>query len=335
MSPLLRRTLIGVGLGAVVYAVALLWFDAREVSASLSGYTWSAVGIALAASSVNYVLRFWKWELCLGWLDVRAQLPQARQLSLGRSFVVYIAGLSMSVTPGKLGEVLRSVLLKASNEVPVARTAPIVIADRATDLIALVLLSLIGVAQYEQMLAWVVVTAVLVAVGVFILGQPRIFSRVLDAAAKLPGLGRFAVAARGSVDASAQLLRLGALLPLTAISVVGWGLECVGFWFILDAFVGVEADLPTCAFAWAATTIVGALSFLPGGLGATELSLGALIPRIATGASASVAVAATMLIRACTLWFGVVLGGLFLIAFMRDPAVAAAARNVQAEPPKT
>ncbi len=337
MSPLLRKTLIGVALGVIVYAVALIWFDAREIGASLGGYAWSAVGIALAASTVNYLLRFAKWELCLAWLEVRRQCP-GEPFGWGRSFVVYIAGLSMSVTPGKLGEVLRSVLLKASDDVPVARTAPIVIADRATDLVALVLLSLIGISEYREMLPWVIVTCVLVAVGVIILGQPKIFGRLLDLVANWPLIGKIAQAAHGAVDASAVLMRLRNLLLLTALSVLGWGLECVGFYFILDGFVGVEASLRLCTFAWAATTIVGALSFLPGGLGATELSLGALVPRIAAGATASVAVAATMLIRVCTLWFGVIVGGLFLAAFMRNPKVRDAGvrledRSDEAGPP--
>ena len=84
----------------------------------------------LGLSSLNYLLRFWKWELCLGWLDVRGEGPDdAPNLTLGRSLVIYLAGLSMSVTPGKVGEVLRSGLLKASDGVSFARTAPIVVAD--------------------------------------------------------------------------------------------------------------------------------------------------------------------------------------------------------------
>ena len=326
MSRLLRRTLIGVGLGVVVYAVALIYFDARTVADALQGFGWSAVLFALLASSLNYLLRFAKWELCLRWLEIRGEGEgRAPQLGLGRSFVIYIAGLSMSVTPGKVGEVLRSVLLKASDGVPFARTAPIVVADRATDLIALVLLSLVGVAQYREILPWVIATAILVGLGIVVLGSPKLFESLLRVGARLPAVGPLFSKAEAMVEASERVLRLRALLPLTLLSVVGWGLECFGYWLILDAFPGVEAPLLPCVFAWAATTIVGALSFLPGGLGATEVSLGALVPKIAVGASAAVAVASTLLIRLCTLWFGVILGGIFLAAFMRDPKLRAQA----------
>ena len=54
--------------------------------------------------------------------------------------------------------------------------------------------------------------------------------------------------------------------------------------------------------------LAGALSFLPGGLGGTEVVMGGLL--IAFGADGATAVAITLLCRLATLWFAVALGGL-------------------------
>ncbi|MCA9684434.1 MAG: flippase-like domain-containing protein, partial [Myxococcales bacterium] len=297
--------------------------------------------IALGLSSVNYLLRFAKWELALGWLDIRGGsggLHPPTELRLPRSLQIYLAGLSMSVTPGKVGEVLRSVLLRASNGVPFTRTAPVVVADRLSDLIALVILALIGIADFSEYLPHVLAALVLVLAGVVVLGSPRLFGGFLNLWAKLPVVGGLAERARGLVDSSAVLLRLRYLVVLSAISVVGWGLECVGYWLILTAFPGVEASLQLCVFLWSATTLIGALSFLPGGLGATEGSLGVLVARFAIGVGESVAVASTLLIRLCTLWYGELVGAVALALFMRDPDLKAAAREADAAeepPPKT
>ena len=56
--------------------------------------------------------------------------------------------------------------------------------------------------------------------------------------------------------------------PLIAIP--AWGCECVGFALICDAFPGAHVDLGLAMVIYAGTTIAGALSFLPGGLGVTE-----------------------------------------------------------------
>lgn len=326
MSRLLRRTLYGIAAGVLLYVGAVVYFDLAPIADTLRGYPWWIFGVAIALSSVNYLLRFAKWELALRWLDVRAEAPD---LSRGRSLLIYLAGLSMSVTPGKVGEVLRSLLLASSDDVPIARTAPIVVADRLTDLVALVVLSTVGVATYSDYLPIVVVTTVLIVVGVAVLGSPRALHAVLRLVGRLPLMGKVTAHAEAVVDATAVLLRIRPLAILSALSVLGWGLECIGFWLIVDAFAGVEAAASTCMFLWAAGTLVGALSFLPGGLFATEGSLVFATTRLVAGVTQPVALAATLLGRIATLWFGEVIGGLALAIFLRDPAVRARALEQQ------
>jgi uncharacterized membrane protein YbhN (UPF0104 family) len=324
MSRFVQRALIGVVLGVLLYVAAVLYVDLGRVRAALEGYAWSMVAAALGLSSVNYLLRFLKWELCLGWLGVRGSGPEdAPGLTRGRSLIIYVAGLSMSVTPGKIGEVLRSYLLRLTDGVPFSRTAPVVVADRLTDLVALVILSLVGVLQFQQYLPVVVVTLVIVAAGVIVLGTPRLCLAAIAAVAKLPGLGKLAVRAGALVDSSAALLRLRRLTVLSAISVVGWGLECIGYWCIVHGLVGAQASLQLCTFLWSTTTLIGALSFLPGGLGATEGSLAVLVGQLAIGVSPPAALATTLLIRACTLWYGEVVGGVALAALVRRTPEAA------------
>jgi uncharacterized protein (TIRG00374 family) len=318
VSRLLRRTLYGVALGILLYAAAMIWLDVEPVRASLRRYPWPVLAAALGLSSLNYLLRFAKWELALGWLRVREQAPQ---LSRARSLVIYVAGLSMSVTPGKVGEVLRSALLKASDGVPVVRTAPVVIADRITDLVALVVLSLVGISQFSAALPVVAITAALVVAGVAVLGSPRLMRPAVRALGRVRRLERLAARLEPLVDSTAVVLRLRGLVALSLLSIVGWGLECVGFWLLLGAFAGTEASLATCTLLWSVSTLVGALSFLPGGLGATEGSLVVATVRLVPGATQPIAVAAALLGRIATLWWGELVGGVALALFLRDPAL--------------
>lgn len=318
MSTLLRRTLYTLVAGVLLYVAAILYTDIGPVRETLLGYRWQAFGMALLLSSGNYLLRFAKWEIALSWLKVRDQAPG---LTRKRSLIIYLAGLSMSITPGKVGEVLRSTLLKASDGVPFTKTAPIVVADRLTDLVALVVLSLAGVAQYPDYVPLMLATMVLVVVGVVVLGSPRLLRGTLRLIARVPGLRGLTERAAPLVDSSAAILDIRPLAALTVLSIAGWGLECVGFWLIVQGFAGVEATLPLCAFLWSAGTLVGALSFLPGGLGATEGSLMYATMRLVAGATQPIAMAAALLGRLATLWYGELVGGIALAVFLRDPAV--------------
>jgi uncharacterized membrane protein YbhN (UPF0104 family) len=309
-----------VAFAVLVYLGALLWIEGGELVAAWRTFTPAWLAAALALSTVNYLLRFAKWELCLGWLDVRATAPR---LTLGRSLTIYISGLSMSVTPGKLGEVLRSALLRASDGVPFARTAPVVVADRLTDLLALVILAAAGLADSPRLWPFVATTLVLVVAAVVVLGTPALARGTLGLAARLPGLGGLGARMELLVTSSHAVLRPGRLALLTALSVGGWWLECLGYWCILQGFPGVTASLADCTFLWSVCTLVGALSFLPGGLGATEGSISVLMLRLTSGATSAIAVASTLLIRGATLWWGELLGSLGLLVFLRDPAVSA------------
>jgi uncharacterized protein (TIRG00374 family) len=94
--------------------------------------------------------------------------------------------------------------------------------------------------------------------------------------------------------------------------VISWFFECLGFWLILQQF-GTPATLLKASFMYAFSTIIGAVSMLPGGLGTTEGTLTGLT--IWAGAPNHIAVASTFLIRVATLWYAVVVGIVVTLAF--------------------
>ena len=53
---------------------------------------------------------------------------------------ILLAGLAMSITPGKVGEVLKSYLLRRKVGAPIHATAPAVLMERVTDVVAIALL---------------------------------------------------------------------------------------------------------------------------------------------------------------------------------------------------
>ena len=135
--------------------------------------------------------------------------------------------------------------------------------------------------------------------------------------ARLPLLRRLAPKIDQFANAMSTLLSAGPLALTTGLSVAAWLCECIGFWLVIRGFPGVSAPLQLAIFIYAATTVLGALSFLPGGLGVTEGSMALLLIRMADGVTRSAAAAVTILIRLCTLWFGVVVGLIALAIFRR------------------
>src|SRR6185503_20386935 len=88
------------------------------------------------------------------------------------SLLVFLSGFVLTVTPGKLGEVFKSAVLAAVHQVPAARTAPIVVAERLTDVIGVVLLIVAGSAGFSGGLPWAAAGTFAVLIGLtFIMWQ--------------------------------------------------------------------------------------------------------------------------------------------------------------------
>lgn len=315
MSRFQRGLILSCVVGAALYlALAAVYGDLGKVSAHLHSYPLSLLCLAFVCASINYAFRFAKWQYYLALLGI--------EVPAGPSLGIFLSGFSLTVTPGKIGEVLKSYLLRQAYGVPVARSAPIVLGERLTDLIALLLLALVGVTTWmgpaERWLTGV--GAGLCAVAVVVLSSRRLAHRALDLMQRLPprGLtGRVVPKLRVFYDATALLIQPRALVVCTLLSILAWFSECVAFYLIVRGFPTASASLLLCTFIYALMTVAGALAFLPGGLGVTEGGMALLLVRLARGLDSSAAVAATLLIRIATLWFAVLLGIAALILFQR------------------
>ncbi len=314
MTALGRRVGVGVVFGVLVGVGLMVYSDASQLAQGIASFDLTALGPVLALSLVGYALRVAKWEVYLAALDVR--LPRVD------SALAFLAGMVMSITPGKVGEVLKSFLVRQRWGTPVATTAPIVVAERLTDFLALLVLAALGAASASGYGVGVLALAGgLTAALLAVVAWPPASRLALAVLGRMPVLSRVTPKLEEAHQAMLRLIGPRTLLWTTALSVVAWGCEAVGTWLILNAFPGVEATLAEATFVYAFATIAGALSMLPGGLLATEGSMIALLTKaLALTDSRAVATAATLLVRFCTLWFGVALGLVALAAFRHRAA---------------
>jgi glycosyltransferase 2 family protein len=310
-----RRVLLGLLFGMAVYLVMALWADVGAVKDAVLGFGWGWLVVALALTFGNYLLRFVKWQYYLGIVSVR--VPR------GESFTAFLASFVLTVTPGKVGEVVKSYLLKRSRGVPIAVTAPIVVAERLTDLLALLILAFVGLSTFAYGATALFVSAGVVLGGLLLLAHAPSMRALIDLTERLPWLGaKVAPKLRIAYRSMRALIGLRPLLLATVLSVAGWSLECVAFHLVIGGFDGARPELVAATFLYASSTVVGALSFLPGGLGVTEGGLSVGLVELGLLPTESLAVAATYLIRFATLWFAVLLGvlalGLFRRRYLRD-----------------
>jgi uncharacterized protein (TIRG00374 family) len=303
-----RKIIIAALFGGLVFAGLALYGDVSKLRTAASGFSPKAVALGFALAACNYGLRIARWQYYLQCIDV--------SVPLGESAVVFLSGFVMSVTPGKVGEVFKSLLLYESRGVSIARTAPIVIAERLTDLIALVLLTALGSLAFEHGPIVAAAGAGVVAVLLAVFAYRPLGEAILGMAERWKPLAKIAHKLREAYEALLTMLRPGPLALGTLLAFCAWGLECGALFVIAHGFPGVRLPWDAAVFAYSASTIVGALAMLPGGLGVTEAGMTGLL-QILGGNSLSkeVATAATILVRLATLWFAVGIGLVALAIF--------------------
>lgn len=289
----------GVVLVSAVFArdeLALAWkgLDVRWIPAVL--------GLTL----FNYALRFWKWDLLLRASGVRVPVvPNAR---------LYFACLAMVVTPARLGELYKLVFLRKLHGVAPQRSLPPLVLERVTD--AFGVLALIAVQPVSGAWAPLAVLAVLSAVMVlgWLLARPRWRALLVGVGRRVPGIRDRIDRFEDLLAGHAELLRPVHLGPALLLSALAWWAECLGLALICLA-LGSPIGVVDATWIYAFSTLVGNLTFLPGGLVGTEASLLALLTR--QGLDEAAGVGATALVRGATLWFAVLLGLAVTLVFRR------------------
>ncbi len=265
-------------------------------------YLFAGLGLA----SANYLLRFLRWAFYLRVLKIDAPA--------GVRALVFLSGLAMSITPGKAGELVKCYLLNSRTGVPVSRSAPVVVMERLTDVISVIILGLTGFALLPTPIIVVLAVALVVSVA----GLMFAVSRQAPRLTSLPILSRWSELLHDSQEGFKELAAARVMVVGVAIGAVAWFAEGLALWLILK---GIGSDIPLVRALpiYAAATLVGAVTALPGGLVGTEGSMLAFLQQ--SGVTRVGASAGTVLVRLVTLWFAVAVGLVALLALRRIPVL--------------
>lgn len=290
-----RPLLIALVAALALYAAALAQSDLSAVTAALRriGLPTAMAGALLCTTAILF--RFLRWQLLLACFGRR---PPWRT-SLG----IYWAGIALTWTPGKVGETLRSLLLKPHG-VRVADSLGAFLADRMSDVIGVALLGLFAAALAG-------VEARLFIVIVSLGGIASLAAAAWARRGHLPERWRVIAPLR----AWARLWSLARVPVWVGLGGLAYGVQALVF-ALFTQTVAPDLSAAACVAAFAAALFVGAASMLPAGLGAMEATLAFALTRL--GASWDDAVAVTLLTRLCTLWIPSGLGLLVLPTLVRS-----------------
>jgi uncharacterized protein (TIRG00374 family) len=284
-----------VGLAAI--AALVVASNPGELGRDVVRFDLPLIPLILGLSASFYVLQGLRWYFLLR--DVGARLGP------GDSILLNVAGQTTSMLP--LGELTRAVFAaEACGDVEFGEVVATVTVQELIFMLILILIAVPGVLSIHRALPGLIVALVGIA-GVFVmLVVPQCFRLVHRLVERTPVLRRFT----GQVDRLRQetvaLLSRPKTLGWSVLSLLGAAAAITLFWLVVRGLGGAELSWPMASFVLAASYVAGAVSLIPGGLGAAEASVVGLL--IAAGIDPATATAAALLQRLADKGFATVMG---------------------------
>ena len=282
-----RRTILwSLLITAGAYLLVVLYTGHKEVSQAFTTIGLTGWIFLFTCSLLNYFLRYLRWQYylrCAGW-----SLPH------NTHFLYYLAGFALTTTPGKAGELIRSVLLRPHG-VPYPVSLACFFTERFLDVIIIGVLASLTVTAFDDYRHFVLLTTLLI-----LMCLPLIHARWPHH--RLHHLVQHSLKLLQSAQ---QFLSWRLIVFGSGLGLVAWSIQGLAFFYIVHT-LGFDVGILAAMGIYAVSLLAGAVSFIPGGVGTTEVVMGLLIAML--GAEPVVAVAAPLISRLSTLWFAVVLG---------------------------
>jgi uncharacterized protein (TIRG00374 family) len=285
-----------------VYAGATLWAGRGGWQLALTAISLGDILIIVGLVSIGFLLRAGRWHYYIRVLQWNVPLLQ--------SISAFVASIALTATPAKSGELAKAVLLRSQHEISLSQGAGVLLIERLGDLFAVTVLAIGGLTLFIDLSSYVLASVVVVGVVAFLAARCRVVLVRVQAISKLrnPSLRLI-----NMLDAVWLLMRPIPLLVGGSLALAAWSCEALAFHYLVGR-LSIHSSLLISFSIYGLSTLAGALSMLPGGLGGFEAVMAFLLTRLAAPTSA--ATVAVVIFRLCTLWLFSLIGAVFMSAWM-------------------
>jgi uncharacterized protein (TIRG00374 family) len=305
LSRIIKSVLFFTVAGVLLYGIASLASGFNVTWQALTSFPVSSLALVLTLVIIGWLIRGWRFHYYMA--------KTGHHVPFGYSEAVFLASFSLTGTPGKMGEAAKGVLLKEDYGIPVTRTVGILVVERLVDLWAVLVLGSLSFLLFSHWRTPFILLGFIVVVGGTILCMERIYRPILKWLTKIPYLSWIAERVLGILLAGKELMTPRIFFIGLVSSIVAWGLEAICMYVILKGF-DLHASLLEANFVYSFSTLLGALSMLPGGIGGTEVGMIGLLAFL--GIKYENALPAVILIRLCTLWLAILVGAGFMLTML-------------------
>ena len=276
------RRFVPMAIGVAAIAALVLGMDPAAFRRAVEHFQLSLLPAIVVLSLGYYVLQGVRWQQLLQAVGIR--LPWTRTSLLN------LAGQATALLP--LGELTRALLVAEAASAEFGSVVATVTVQELIYTVVLIAFAVPGLLAIPHALGGVVAALLLTAMIFGSLTWCPAYRRLRWLVARTPGVRRFADEVDELHNDTVVLLRDRRTATGTWISALQAAATITVFWLVAQALAPGALSWRDAAFVYAVSNLAGALSLIPGGIGAYEASVVGLLIGVGLhpGAAAAVAV---------------------------------------------
>jgi glycosyltransferase 2 family protein len=294
----IRKIILIIITTIIIYAIFLLITDINKILDKIINFNIIYVPVIITLVIVSWVIVYIRWHLILKTIDV--SIPHSV------NFQLFLAGGALGITPGKVGELFKSQILKDKFNIPRTKTAPLFILEKFLDVIGAMVVAVFGI-WFLPEIGYLVIGGLISLIFIAkIITSKKLFLKALDFLKHFKFMNKFIVPLSSSHENLSNIIYKKEMISFIFLSILYWVVIGCAAYFVL---LGLDIDtigLINTISSYSSSLIIGAISFIPGGVGIAEASLIGLFTL--QGTELSEAIVVVVLIRLFTLWFSTVSG---------------------------
>ena len=294
----LKKIIFIVIITIIVYAIFLFISDLDKISDKILNFKLEFLPIILGLVIFSWIISYFRWNILLK--NQNIHIPHSL------NFQIFLVGGALGITPGKIGELFKSQILKEKFNIPRTKTAPLFIVEKFLDLVSAMIVTVIGI-WFIPEIGYLAIIGLVISIILFkILTSKKLFIQTLSFLNKIKFLSKYLEPLSSSHEILSKTLHSKKMFSLLILSVFYWIVIGCATFFVIEGFGFSVGSILNIISTYSSSLIIGALSFIPGGIGIAEGSLIGLLTF--QGIDVSDAIVIVVLIRIFTLWFSTITG---------------------------
>ncbi len=242
----------------IIYAAFILSSDVSKISQNIMTMNLLNLLFAIIFWVCGNLIKVVRWHVFMKSIDDK--------IPFKKNFQYYLAGFAFVLTPGRMGEILRSPYIKRDYGISISKTSAIVFIERFYDILGMTIILSIGLALIDFDKTILLIPIGMIIFIVIILTNKKYLLKLLNRMSKMKRFKNITSNFEELYDTSISLMKTKFFLIGTSVSIITYSLYSVAVYSLIVGLGGVIkleeifVILPTSMF-------VAAISLIPAGIG--------------------------------------------------------------------